>query len=355
MDEYVTLVVAGYRWRQWTRAAVTYSAKQAARAFAFSLTDAQPWLGAWNFMPGEECAVYGNGDLLCQGYINTMSPSYEAQQHKVEISGRSKSQDTIDCSAEHDKGEFKEKNPLQIAQALDKYGVGYKADTDLKNLSIFRLNPGETIHQAVERACRKQQLIMMGQPDGSVLITKGGEKRVHPPLIEGVNILGASATFGDEDKHSDYVVKGQRAFGSQSKTSLRVEAKATDNSVKRKRTKVILPETDVTEEEAQRRAENHRDKQQGESVKASVKLQGWRDAGGQIWQANTLIYVQSPMLKLSMDLLIESVSLTQDEGGTFTQLSLVQPQALGSSAKQGSRTDPVWKFDPAAHYKRDNT
>lgn len=346
IPEYVTLAVAGFRWRAWTRASVSYSAKQAARSFAFTVVDASPFAGAWNFMPGEECSVYANADLVCKGFINTMSPSYDATHHKVEISGRSKGQDSIDSSAEHDKSEFKNVTPLDIAKALDKQGVGFSTNISLPTIPVFRLNPGETVFQAVERACRRFHLLLTGQADGSILITKGGSTRTHPALIEGFNILGASATFDDGEKHSDYKVRGQRAFGSQSKKSIRIESTATDDTVKRYRPKIIHSETDTDEAQAKTRAETHRDRKQGESIKASVKVQGWRDDTGAIWQANTLVYVKSPLLKLDMDLLIESVNLTQDDQGTLSQLTLVQPKALGSDASSGSKTAGPWKFDP---------
>jgi prophage tail gpP-like protein len=345
MIEIVTLTVEGLQWHRWKRAAVSYSAKDAVRAFAFTLTDSRPFFGQWSFFPGTQCKVLANGELVVDGFINTMSPSFDANNHTVEISGKSKSQDSVASSAVHDGSEFKNKTVLEIAKELDKQGVGFKSDTQLKKHKVFRLNPGESVFDAVERLSRKENLLLIGQADGSILITKGSDKRVHPPLVEGVNILGGSATFSDDDKHSEYKVKGQRAFGTKA-GSLRIEATAKDKTVNRNRPKIILPETDITKKDAKDRAKKHRDRQQGESVKASIKVLGWRDAVGRLWEANTLIFVQCPTLKLSMDLLIDSVSLTQDQGGTFAVLSLVHPKALGSDAKTGSKTDKAWSYDP---------
>jgi prophage tail gpP-like protein len=343
-EEYVTLEVGGFAWSAWTRVAISYSAKQAVRSFAVTVTDEsnEPWGQQWEFMPGTEVSVKAGGDLVLKGYIDRMSPSYEANAHKVEISGRSKAADAVDSSAEHETGEFRDKSILEVARALDKQSVGFSCDFTPPKVPLFRVNPGETVFAAIERISRKQQLLLVGQPDGSVKIEKGGSKRVHAPLLEGVNILGASAVFDASDKHSEYKVKGQRPFGSAKKDALQIEAKAEDKSVKRYRPKVLIGEADGSEEDAKKRAENHRDRQMGESVSASVRVQGWRCDNGILWQPNTLVFVSSPMLKLNMDMLIESVQLTQDNSGTFTQLSLVHPKALGSEAKPGSKADKAW-------------
>lgn len=347
--ELVILSVGGSAYAGFEKIGVGYGAKQAARTFGATLTEntQTPFGPAWNLMPGQAVSITANGDVVLVGHIEGMSPSYSATEHKVEIQGRSKSGDTVDSSAMHDTSEFKNKTILQVAQELDKQGVGFSTDvSDLQKLPIFRINTGETIFQAVERIARKQQLLLVGQADGSIKIQKGGKERVHAALIEGKNILGASAQFGDAGRHSKYHVKGQRAYGGLKNNSIRVTGEAEDGGVKRNRPKVIIPETDVADKkDASKRAKHHADRAQGEGVRASVKCQGWRCSNGILWKPNTLVTVISPMLHLSMDMLIETVSLAQDSSGSFSQLSLVHPKALGSDAGGGPGASKEWASD----------
>jgi prophage tail gpP-like protein len=346
-EEIVTLVVAGYRWRAWTRANVTYSAKQAARMFGFTLVDKQPFDGQWNFMPGTECSVYAGRDLLVRGYINQMDPSYDKEHHKVEIIGRSKAQDIIDGDVDHNTGEFNNKTILEIANEMDLAGVGFKADVPMQKINRFRVNSGETVFRALERARRKEGFLLIGQADGSVLITKGGTTRVHPSLKLGRDFLAANATFSDGEKYSDYKIRGQRSYGHLTNKSIRVEGSAKDPTVKRKRTRVMHSETDMDDAEAKKRARDTRDRQQGNSVSATLRVQGWRDKNGVLWTPNTLVYIYDPNLKIDMDMLLSDVSLSQDnDSGTIAQLTFVQPKALGSTASTGSRTNDVWQYDP---------
>lgn len=343
---YVRVNVAGYAWTAFERVTVSYSAKQAVRQFAFTATDDTGSGGllkeAWNFMPDTPVTVTANGHLLVTGYIEHLAPSYDGNHHVVEVSGRSKGADAVDSSAEHKTGEFKKKTPLQIAQELDKYGIGFKARAkNMKPIEIFRLNPGESMFACVDRACRKQQLRLQGEPDGSILLTDDCAGS-NAPLIEGVNILKAGSTFDNSERHSEYRVRGQKAYGTDKKL-FRIEGTSKDGGVKRHRPRIIRPETDLTEEEAKKRAEHLRDRQMGESITATVTTQGWHDDNGRPWLAGGFVYVYSPMLKLDMTLAISTVSLTQDASGSVSVLSLVHPAALGSSKSTGSKTAPEYQ------------
>ena len=205
----------------------------------------------------------------------------------------------------------------------------------------------ETVFEAVERITRRYPMLFQGMPDGTIKMTKGGTGGSNAPLIEGVNILGGSASFDDSDQHSEYKVKGQRVYGTDKK-SLQIVATEQDPSVKRHLPKHIHQESDIDQDTAQNRAKHHKNRQQGESVTAGIKSQSWFDTGGQLWIANGLVYVQSPKLKLSQQMLIKSVSLTQDESGSFAQLSLVLPQAFDGAGTglggngTGSGTQSPW-------------
>lgn len=342
---YLSFSVGGFDYA-FERAAVSYSANQAARAFAFTVTDGGG--AAWGFMPGTPVTVSANGQLILTGYINKMTPSFDANNHTVEVSGTSKGRDSVKSAAEHDKGEWRNKTPLQIAQELDKQGVGFTSDVEQPTIEYARLHPMENVFDAVERMTRRYPMLFQGMPDGSIKMTKGGTGGMNSPLIEGQNILGGSATFDDSDQHSEYKVKGQRVYGVDKK-SLQIVATSQDSSVKRHLPKHIHQESDIDQDSAQKRADHHKNRQQGESVSASIKTQSWFDSGGQLWIANALVFVMSPTLKLNQQMLIKSVSLTQDKGGSFAQLSLVLPQAfdgggtgMGGSGNTGSGGQAPW-------------
>jgi prophage tail gpP-like protein len=346
----VSLIVEGMEYTAFERITVQYAANQAARAFAVTVSDANDgWDLRWNFMPGAEVTIFANGQLVFTGYIDKMTPSFDSKNHTVEVSGRSKSKDTIDSSTDHKTNEFKKKTTLQIAQELDYTGAGFRTDIEQPTLEYFRVNPNETIFNAVERAARRHQMLLQGMEDGSVKLTKGGTGGVNQALVEGVNILAGSATFDESDVHSEYKVRGQRVFGTDKK-ALQIVGKATNSGMRRTRKKHIHQESDIDEPTAKKRAEHHKNKQQGESITANIKVQSWFDSNGEVWKANALVYVYSPMLKLDQQMLIKSVSLQQSGSGSITDLTLALPQSfggegtsMGGSGKTGSGTQKPWE------------
>ena len=343
--EIVSLVVAGYEYRSWTAFGVSYGAKKATPAFTCAVTDDvnNAIADVWNYMPGTACMVKANGDLVLTGFTHTCNPSFDKDNHTVNITGSSKSSDSSRAAADHPTGEMRNMTPLQIAQALDKQGVGFTSDADMTSIPLFRVNPGETVLDAVSRACSKQDgLSLMGQPDGSIKIAKGGTSRVHPALQEGtIGFLGGSATFSDEDQHSEIKVKGQKVYGTD-KGSLQVVQSTKNDSVKRNIPKHVIPEADTDETQAKGRSKKHKERQQSKSVTASIKMQGWHDANGKLWVPNTLVTIYSPTLKLYQDLLLDSVRLAHGANGSTSQLEFVQPDTAGSNTSTGSKSDPIW-------------
>ena len=69
-------------------------------------------------------------------------------------------------------------------------------------------------------------------------------------------------------------------------------------------------------------------------------MQGFRDDAGLVWEPNRLVWFDSPFLSVQQDMLIESVTFTQDERGSITKIELVDPKAYdsGEKAKRGSKT-----------------
>lgn len=339
--EHILIQAAGGGHDSWKTVSITASIKEAARSFTVTAAE-QP--GQWVFPPDSPVTIFANGELVLTGYVDKYNPSISATDHSVSITGRGKAADMIDSAAIHDKGYMENKTPDQIGKELDKFGVGIKAQDKLEKIPYFQIYQGESMFRAMDRALRDQGGHMMGKADGSVdIVTKAGKKRHVGGLIEGFNILQGSATLSGNNRFSDYIVKGQGRLGSDEK-SLRVKEQAKDPGVKRYRPKLIINEGDTDKKRAKKRAETEKNRRAGESVKCSITTQGWRDEAGKLFEPNWLIYVHSPALKISGDMLIEKITFKQDSegGGSTAQLDLVDPRAYGGKAAGKSKSDGAW-------------
>jgi prophage tail gpP-like protein len=284
--------------------------------------------------------------LVCRGFVDRYQPKKKGHKSaNVTISGRGKSQDYIDSSAIHDTNQFKNKDPQEIGSEIDKFGVGIATDQQMAKVPVYRITPGETAFRCLEKLCREQGVFPVGQADGSILITKGGQNRHAGALMEGVNIEEAEADHNWAGRHSHVMVRGQRPSG-QDDGDLQVEGTAEDGDVGRYRPVLVHHDGDTDNDRAKRRATTRRDREAGNALKANITTQGFRDDAGKVFEPGWLIFVQDTFLDIQQDMAIEGVEWSQSRGeGSWSCLSLVDPRALGGKGAKGGSAGDAWSSD----------
>ena len=343
----VTVKANGSLWTAWRRVMVRASFQSAARSFQIEAA-AEPGgaATAWTFKAGTQIDIMFDGDLVCRGYVDRYQPKLGAHNKAtITISGRSKSQDFIDSSAVHDTNQFKNKTPAEIGAEIDKFGVGVSTDEQLQKVPVYRITPGETAFRCVEKLCREQGVFVVGQADGSILITKGGKKRHAGGLIEGQNIKEIEGDHNWSGRHSDVIVRGQKPYG-HGDDALQVEGIARDAEVGRYRPVIVFHDGDTDKDRAKKRAKTRRDREAGNALKAYVTVQGFFNEGGTLWEPGALVLVDSTFADVHQDMAIETAEWSQDrEDGSLTVLSLVDPRALGGKGAKGGSAGAAWNTD----------
>lgn len=345
-EEFVTISAGGAVWSAFERVMVEASFRDAARSFRIeAAAEAGPAATAWTFRAGTPIDILFNGDLAVRGYVDRYQPKLsEHNQAGISISGRSKSQDAIDSSAVHKTGSFKQKTAVEIAQELDQFGVGISTDQQLESID-YQLTPGETVFRCLEKLCRSQGVFPVGQADGSIKVTVAGNGSHAGGLIEGVNIKEIEADHNWSGRHSKVIVRGQRPYG-HGADALEIEAIAEDNEIGRNRPVVVMQDDDTTTKRAKKRAGHRRDTEAGNSLKANVTVQGFRDQGGTIWTPGFLIWTESPFADIAQMMAVESVTFSQSRrSGSVSVLKLCDPRALGGKGGKGGKAGAAWSND----------
>jgi prophage tail gpP-like protein len=341
--ELVTVAAGGLRYSAFEHVAVAAGANEAARSFSLAIAAAAgPSATAWVFACGTEVSIYAGGDLLVTGYVDRYQPKlHEHNEAIIHVSGRGKGQDAIDSSAVHETGYFENQNVLQIAQALDKFGIGFKSDQALEPIPHYQITPGETVFRCIEKLCRQQGLVLTGQADGSINITRLSQAR-NSPLLEGYNCKGLEADHNWAGRHSHVIARGQAARGNGAQNT-QIEQTATDDAVGRYRPSVVVIDEDTDATRAQNRAEWRLAREAGHALKAHIEVQGFHDEGGQLWAPGNLTYVDSPFLDVQQDMAIERVEFSQSrQQGSIAHLSLCDPQALGGKGGSAGKSGKAW-------------
>lgn len=338
--EYVTISVGGGSYTAFKLVEVKAAFNEASRSFRIVLA-AELGASATNALlnAGKPIKIMSNGDLMLDGFVDKKNPQIDANQAQIVVTGRSKSADLVDSSAKKEGGNFKDKDPLEIGNAVAE-GISAKFTTDqqLKKIKQYQINPGESCFRLVEKMARKQGMTICGQADGNAKITKAGKERHSGGIVEGQNMKSGSSSHDMSNRHSEIIVRGQRPFGHKKEDYLEIEAKAKDGKVGRQRPLLIYMDEDTDKEGAKDRAKNRKDRAAGHSLTAEVEVQGFRDEGGKLWEPGHLVWMESPFLDIAQDMLIESVTWTQSEAGSVSNLTLKDPRAYGGEGGKGNQS-----------------
>lgn len=348
MDD-LELLVNGMAYAGWTSLGVTRAMDAASGAFTVSLTER--WEGGngaaaqvepWPILPGDECEVRLAGVPLIIGHVDIFKPSYSATSHTINIQGRDKTADLIDCSAVHAPDEWRNLDLMQFASIVAKpFGVEVSADVPVgERFQLIKLQQGETAFEAIERYARQRRLLLMPDGKGGLLLTRAGYRRAEVALEQGSNILDASGSIDHSQRFSSYLIKAQAGFSEDSdgEAEAHIEGSVTDSGIARYRPMLVVAESGGTGASVQERATWEANSRIGKSAAASITVQGWRQRpGGPIWEPNMLVRVRSPWLRMDGDMIIRQATFERGDQGTTTKLDLVSPQAFAPEPPDSSQ------------------
>lgn len=342
-DDRVELLVEGRLYAGWEQAGITRAMDAAAGTYSLTVTDRwEPNAQPWPIRAGDECEIRLGGEVVISGYVDLVKPSFGASSHTIQVQGRDRSGDMIDCSAVHDPDEWKDIGLLRLAQILAKpFGITVQAETGLgAPIDLVKLQHGETALEALSRHAKMRKVLVMPDGRGGILLTRTGARRAAVELVQGRNILGASGTLDWSERFSDYIVKGQAGFSEDTdgETEAHASGTAKDAYVDRYRPMLITTDTEANNATAKDRAAWEANTRLGRSAKATITVQGWRQTpGGALWAPNMLVRVRSSWLAIDGEMLIRQVTFDKGSSGTTTQLDIVSPQAYAPEPPDGKQ------------------
>lgn len=359
----VTLTIRGYAYEYWTSMSVSRSMEAIADSFSVSVSD--KWANVGNarypMRPGDAISISIDGETVLTGYLDSVSPAVDAQNHTISLQGRSKAADLVDCSvatqADPTKG-IDELNQITAFQAIQKvcleYGIVVVDEVnDSTLIKKFKVQPGETAFEVITRLATQIGALLVSTPDGNIAIVQSKTDRVSTILLlnkdtQNNNVLSMSARFNDAKRYKHYTVKGQQggvANTTTAKNASQTQATAQDNGVERFRPLIVLAENNSTTELAQKRAQWEAAKRVGEALTVSVVVQGWRDGDGLLWRPNTIVQVESNVIGINADLQIASVTFNKSlSSGSTTSMELKRPDAFLPEPTKPAESEATGQF-----------
>lgn len=325
------LTVGSKVHKGWTEVTVSRSMEQLAGSFDISFTER--WSDKDEAIPiraGDACKLALDDTTVIKGFVDDTQVTYDATSHTMSAAGRSLG-DLVDCSAIYKKGRWRNAGLLSIANDLcSPFSVDVTGLADLgEPFKVFALEDGETVFEALERACRMRGVIMQATPEGQLDFVRIGANRTLTVIELGKNVVRGERAESFQERFSKYIVKTQ-APGTDDSYGVAVahpQKTVLDKDVKRPRPLIVHAEGLSTTAGLNKRAQWEANVRAGRSRRLTYTVQDWHCAEG-LWQPNTLVQVRDPMLEAYAELLIISVKNKKGASGTFTDLVLGDPISM---------------------------
>lgn len=306
--------------------------------------------------------------MVCTGYITSTPISFDGKTVKVQIQGKSRTVDLVDCcpkvsgSASGDAGKtwigLKTKDGTvsattptntwssltgyEVISALAApYGISVKDEIGLnEKLANFTVTPGDTVVQSINQIVTKQNLVVTDDEYGNLVIANvGSAGSCDDALVVGKNVLKGEAKFDFSKCYSDYIVYGQHkgTDTASGKDAAEDKGTASDPSVTRYRLKVIKDEGQSSNEITKSLASFTARYNRAQSLKATYTVHGWRQSSGKLWTVNTKVVVSDPVADPGVDFVITKIAFELSAKGMTSVIEVCEPSGFKREEKASEK------------------
>lgn len=328
----ISLLINNRLYGGWVAASVDLSIENLAGNFNLAITD--KWAGQANAVvikPTDSCVLYIDNEVIITGYVDIVNITFDSNNHTIQIIGRDKTADLIDCAIINGTGQYTNLKLEQIITRLcEPFGIKVTAAVNTGDVfDTFNVEQGSTVYENMYKLCTSRQCLAMSDGKGGVLITRAGSEQAQSGLIEGSNILAGNVSYDNSQRYSQYYVKGQQ----QGSDTLDVDsiagnlAIATDSGVVRYRPLVVVADGQASKQDCVSRANWELNTRIGRSRRFSISVVGWQQENGSIWKVNQLVFTRSDALGVYDQLLIAGINFSMDENGQIATLTLTPQDA----------------------------
>ena len=236
-----------------------------------------------------------------------------------------------------------------IASLAAPYGIAVHATAEIgEKLTDHTVVPGEKVEESINRLITKDNLVVMDDEAGDLVIVEPGEAGECVDALElGKNILSGSANFDASKLYSRYVVLGQHAGTDTDFGRAASEDRGMSDSqlVTRPRLLVLKDKGQSSKMTCGKRADFEKRYREAQYKAATYTVQGWRQSDGSLWKVNALVNVSDALLANAGKLLVTSLSFSLSSQGALTAIRVVPIAGYrrdGATKSEKGTTNP-WK------------
>jgi len=174
----LSIVLAGDEYKDFKSAHVERNIETACSFFEFVATVSENKL-----MPiheSDSVKILADGELILTGWVDSYTINYDHNSHTVNIKGRSRTQDLVDCSAPSVKEYEKIGFYALVEDVCKKFGIAVInniADPIDPFLDIESSELGQTAFSFLEPFAKRRQVLLTDDEYGRLVITRGAKEK----------------------------------------------------------------------------------------------------------------------------------------------------------------------------------
>ena len=337
-DGEVSIEAGGNAVSGWMEVSISAGMDMAPSTFELAMTERSPSdLSMVKLNKGDACTIKIGGDLVLTGWINRYSSSVSAGTHTIRVSGRSRCQDLVDCSAIPKNLSINNAVVGAVAQDLVAPFKGpitvQMPDGDGSGKAyVVGVSWGETPWEIISEIASYEGLLIYDDAKGDLVIRKIGTAAMASGFAEGVNCQEFGVSDADDMLFSLYIpaLMAQDSLQLIGPGGNAAGNPVPDPLVTRYRPLVIVSDQMVQGQLlAQQRAVWEATRRRGRSKSVSVTVDSWRDSAGTLWTHNMLAPIDLPSIHVSgVKWIIASWRFIRDREGTRAEITLMPPEAF---------------------------
>ena len=306
---------------------------------SFVIVVARPNNEPLPFKGGEEIKIKDGSTVICDGFIDVVSPSYSKTEHTVTLQGRSRAQDLVDSAL----------TPLTINAdisltkciqlAIDQIGINLSVTNNVTGLEDFNAaedrignEVGENAFLFIDKLARKRQVLLTSDAVGNISIERSGSLMLSESIINTIggsgNVISGEATYNTSKRYNKYIVMSQLNtttpdYSSSEDSTVDQQGLSVDTQFTRPRQFVIQSEKASSGDQCQKRADwqNNIARANSRIYLATIK--------GVVTSINALQFINDEFAGINEIMLIKSITITQSkDAGTLSTISFVDKNAF---------------------------
>ncbi len=249
--------------------------------------------------------ILKDDEVFLTGYIDGITIRISDTKQPMQITGRSKTADLIDCNIEVNK-QYNKQNIKQIISDLIKpFNISVSSSLALKPLEIFNTKVGETYFDAINRLCKQTNTLPVSDNFGNIEIIKNQKIKISRVMKDG------------DFKEVNYPKKLDKRFSSYTYKKEDIDTDVTDGVVKDDTVKRYRPFVEVNTDDKDNAdlAKWEKNKNKAEEANITAIIKDWDI------EINTIIKLETSVVNNSF--LVKDIIYTKNENGTVCDLTLI--------------------------------